>query len=494
MGKPTGFLEFERELPEKIAPSKRVKNNHEFVLNEKFGDKIQEQSARCMDCGVPFCHSGCPIGNIIPEFNDAVYQENWLQAWQILTSTNNFPEFTGRICPAPCETACVLGINQEPITICNIEKTIAEQAYLHGYAQPKTPLNRTEKKIAIIGSGPAGLAAAEQLNSAGHTVHVFERDEKVGGLLRFGIPDFKLSMEVIDRKMTLMSEAGIEFIVNAHVGVNINAHQLRQDYDAILLTCGSTIPRDLPIEGRNIKGVHFAMDFLAQNNRRANHMDLKLTQERGEIHAKDKQVVVIGGGDTGSDCVGTSNRHGAKSITQLEIMPIPPKDRPTNMPWPQYPTILRTSSSHEEGCSRHWNTLTKAFIADEQGHVKALRIIDIAWQEPQAGKPPQFEPIKGSEREIPCDLALLAMGFLHPDPKDVIAQLNINLDKQGNVATNNFQTNQRGVFAAGDMRTGQSLVVRCINEGRECARAIDQYLMGDSYLEAKTSSMMQSNI
>ncbi|HIF9429269.1 TPA: glutamate synthase subunit beta [Photobacterium damselae] len=488
MGKPTGFLEFGRELPKKVDPSVRIQDNKEFVLDNEFGDKINQQASRCMDCGVPFCHNACPIGNIIPEFNDAVYRDSWEEAWHILSSTNNFPEFTGRVCPAPCESGCVLGINQDPITICNIEKNIVERAYKEGYAKPKTPRARTGKTVAIIGSGPAGLAAAEQLNSAGHTVTVFERDEKVGGLLRFGIPDFKLGMNIIDRKIDLMAKAGIEFVVNAHVGVDINALQLRQDFDVVLLTGGSTVPRNLPIPGRELTGVHFAMEFLAQNNRRANNMDLKTT----EIHAKDKHVVVIGGGDTGSDCVGTSNRHGASSITQLEILPVPPETRPSNQPWPSYPMIMKTSTSHEEGCDRFWNILTKAFIGDDNGNVKALRIADITWDEAKEGERPSFTEVPGSERIIPCDLAFLAMGFLHPEPTGVLAQLDIALDDRGNVATTGYATNQTGIFAAGDMRTGQSLVVRCINEGRECARAIDNYLMGNSQLEAKADSLMLS--
>lgn len=398
------------------------------------------------------------------------------------------PRVLGRVCPAPCETACVLGINQDPITICNIEKTIVERAYQEGYAKPKTPRSRTGKTVAIIGSGPAGLAAAEQLNAAGHSVTVFERDEKVGGLLRFGIPDFKLGMDVIDRKINLMEQAGVKFVVNAHIGVDINAQQLRQEFDAVLLTGGSTVPRDLSIPGRDLKGVYFAMQFLAQNNRRANGMDLK----GEEIHAKGKHVVVIGGGDTGSDCVGTSNRHGAASITQVEIMPIPPQKRPVNMPWPQYPMILRTSTSHEEGCERHWNILTKEFIGNEQGEVTGLRIADIVWKDAAPGERPSFDEVVGSERVIPCDMAFLAMGFLHPEPHGVLAQLGIKLDERGNVATQDFATNQKGVFAAGDMRTGQSLVVRCINEGRECARAVDTFLMGNTHLEAKADSLMLS--
>lgn len=488
MGKATGFLEHGRELPSKIAPEVRIQDNKEFVLNDEFGSKIGTQASRCMDCGVPFCHNGCPIGNIIPEFNDAVYRDSWEEAWHILSSTNNFPEFTGRVCPAPCESSCVLGINQDPITICNIEKTIVETAYREGYAKPKTPRSRTGKSVAIIGSGPSGLAAAEQLNSAGHTVTVYERDEKIGGLLRFGIPDFKLSMSVIDRKLDMMAQAGIKFVVNAHIGVDIDARELRKQHDVVLLTGGSTVPRNLPIPGRELQGVHFAMEFLGQNNRRANNMDLKTA----EIHAAGKHVVVIGGGDTGSDCVGTSNRHGAASITQVEIMPMPPEKRPVNQPWPAYPMIMRTSTSHEEGCERHWNILTKEFIGNEDGQVTALRIADISWNEAKPGERPGFEEVPGSERIIPCDLAFLAMGFLHPEPQGVLAQLNIGLDDRGNVATQGFATNQPGVFAAGDMRTGQSLVVRCINEGRECAREIDAYLMGDSKLEAKDHSLMLS--
>lgn len=488
MGKATGFLEFGRELPAKKDPAIRILDHKEFVLHNEFNNKINEQSARCMDCGVPFCHNGCPIGNIIPEFNDAVYQKRWEDAWHILSSTNNFPEFTGRICPAPCESACVLGINQQPITICNIEKTITEKAYQKGYAKPKIPTSRTGKTVAIIGSGPAGLAAAEQLNSAGHQVTVFERDEKIGGLLRFGIPDFKLGMDIIDRKINLMMQAGIEFEVNAHVGLDINALQIHHDFDVMLLTGGSTVPRDLPIAGRELNGIHFAVEFLSQNNRRTNGLPLKTA----DIDAKGKHVVVIGGGDTGSDCVGTSLRHNAKSITQIEIMPIPAQTRPASTPWPQYPAIMRTSTSHEEGGERHWNILTKAFIGDAHGNVKAIRITEVKWHDAIQGSPASFTEIDGTERTIACDMVFLAMGFLHPEPHTLLAQLDIEVDPRGNVQTQHFQTNQKGIFAAGDMRTGQSLVVRCINEGRECARAIDTYLMGNSNLEATASSLMLS--
>jgi glutamate synthase (NADPH/NADH) small chain len=489
MGKATGFLELGRELPAKLAVEERLKDNKEFVQNDEFGKKINDQASRCMDCGVPFCHSGCPIGNIIPEFNDAVYRESWREAWDILSSTNNFPEFTGRVCPAPCETSCVLGINQDPITICNIEKTIVETAYAKGYVKPKIPTSRTGKTVAIVGSGPAGLAAAEQLNSAGHTVTVYERDEKVGGLLRFGIPDFKLGMDVIDRKIDIIEKSGVKMVVNAHIGVDFNAKELRKQFDVVLLTGGSTVPRDLPIPGRDLKGVHFAMEFLGQNNRRANNMDLKTE----EIHAKDDHVLVIGGGDTGSDCVGTSNRHGAASVTQVEIMPIPPEKRTVNMPWPSYPMILKTTSSHEEGVDRHWSILTKEFIGDEDGNVKQLVIADIEWEKAQPGQRPNFKEIEGSERIIPCTKAFLAMGFLHPEPTGVLAQLEVALDERGNVQTTDYQTSQAGVFAAGDMRTGQSLIVRCINEGREASVAIDAYLMGSSNLEAMADSLMLAN-
>jgi glutamate synthase (NADPH/NADH) small chain len=489
MGKPTGFLELGRELPGTLSVEERLKHNKEFVQEEEFGDKVSDQASRCMDCGVPFCHDGCPIGNLIPEFNDAVYRESWVEAWDLLSSTNNFPEVTGRVCPAPCESSCVLGINQDAVTICSIEKTIADKAYANGYANPKIPTSRTGKTIAIVGSGPAGLSAAEQLNGAGHTVTVYERDEKVGGLMRFGIPDFKLGMDVIDRKIEVLEAAGIKMVVNAHIGVDFNAKELYKQFDVVLITGGSTVPRDLPIPGRDLKGVHFAMEFLSQNNRRANGMEIKAE----EIHAKDDHVVVIGGGDTGSDCVGTSNRHKAASVTQVEIMPVPPEKRTVNMPWPSYPMILKTTSSHQEGADRNWSILTKKFIGDENGNVKELVIADIEWEEAAPGKRPNFNEIEGTVRSIPCTKAFLAMGFLHPEPTGILAQLNIALDERGNVQTTDFATSQKGVFAAGDMRTGQSLVVRCINEGREASRAIDAYLMGSTNLEAMADSLMMSD-
>jgi glutamate synthase (NADPH/NADH) small chain len=483
MGKPTGFLEFERELPKKREVKERIKDYNEVdaPMNEPIAVK---QASRCMDCGTPFCHNGCPLGNIIPEFNDAVYQNNWKLAYEILISTNNFPEFTGRICPAPCEASCVLGINKPPVTIEYIEKSIIEKAFEGGYAVPRKPVNRTDKKIAIVGSGPAGLAAASQLNQAGHSVIVFERADEIGGLLRYGIPDFKLDKQIVERRITLMIEEGIKFQTNANVGVNISVDQLRDEFDVILLTGGSTVPRDLPIPGRNLKGVHFAMDFLPQQNKRVSGK--KITVE--EIWATNKNVFVIGGGDTGSDCVGTSIRHGAKSVTQIEIMPKPPEGRTNSMPWPNWPMILRTSTSHEEGCERQWSILTKEFIGDENGSLKAIKIVDVAW----SGN--SFKEIADSEKEIPCELALLALGFLHPQHTGLLDQLGVDYDDRGNVKCTKYHTSVEGVFAAGDMRRGQSLVVWAISEGREAARAIDNYLMGQSSLEAKEKGILNLSV
>lgn len=487
MGKPTGFLEHTRALPSKRSVVERVNDYKEFV--DKMSDtQLNQQSARCMNCGVPFCHSGCPLGNIIPEFNDAVYRQSWEEAYEILSSTNNFPEFTGRICPAPCESACVLGINQPPVTIEEIEKHIIEIAFEKGFVQPKKPNIRTGKKIAVVGSGPAGMAVAAQLNYAGHLVTVFERDDAPGGLLRYGIPDFKLEKWVIDRRIQLMEEEGIVFKCNANVGVNISVNDLFREYHAVVLAGGSTIPRDLPVEGRNLKGVHFAMELLKQQNKA-----IRGEQERDNIiDAKGKHVIVIGGGDTGSDCVGTSNRHGAASITQFELMPKPPENRTANMPWPQYPMILKTTSSHEEGANRAWAVVTKKFIGDEAGSVKQAVIADLEWGTAVDGKPGGFVEVPGSERTIPCDLALLAMGFLHPQKEGLLTQLEIALDERGNVKASekDYQTSLPKVFTAGDMRRGQSLVVWAISEGRECARKVDEYLMGHSELEAKDRSFL----
>ncbi|OMP79768.1 MULTISPECIES: glutamate synthase subunit beta [unclassified Chitinophaga] len=486
MGKPTGFLEFTRELPGKIAPRERVQNYNEFV--ERLSDtKLNEQSARCMNCGVPFCHSGCPLGNVIPEFNDAVYHKDWKEAYEILTSTNNFPEFTGRICPAPCESACVLGINQPPVAIEEIERHIIEIAFDKGLVQAKTPRIRTGKKVAVIGSGPAGLAAAAQLNYAGHLVTVFERDDVPGGLLRYGIPDFKLEKWVIDRRVKVMEEEGITFQCNANVGVNISVNDLLREYNAIVLAGGSTIPRDLNIPGRQLKGVHYAMDFLKQQNKRVSNR----TVSGEDIMATGKNVVVIGGGDTGSDCVGTSNRHGAVSITQLELMPKPPGERTPYMPWPTYPMVLKTTSSHEEGANRHWAIGTKEFVGDSNGNLKGLKLVDLQWSLGADGRPGGFTEVPGSEREIPCELAFLAMGFLHPQHTGLLDDLGVEKDERGNVKAGEkaFQTSIPKVFAAGDMRRGQSLVVWAISEGRECARKVDEFLMGVSHLESKDASL-----
>ncbi|HLK29491.1 MAG TPA: glutamate synthase subunit beta [Puia sp.] len=488
MGKPTGFLEFTRELPGKRPVSERRNDYNEFVQLYA-PEKLNQQAARCMNCGIPFCHHGCPLGNVIPEFNDAVYRKQWLEAYEILSSTNNFPEFTGRICPAPCESSCVLGINQPAITIEEIEKHIIEIAFEKGFVKAKKPNIRTGKKIAVVGSGPAGLAAAAQLNYAGHLVTVFERDDAPGGLLRYGIPDFKLEKWIIDRRIKLMEEEGVIFKCNANVGVNIGINDLLREFHAIVLAGGSTIPRDLNIAGRNLKGVHFAMEFLKQQNKRVSNK--KVNEE--DIFATGKNVVVIGGGDTGSDCVGTSNRHKATSITQFELLPKPPETRTTHMPWPTYPMVLKTSSSHDEGCDRDWAVATKEFIGDGNGNLKALKTVRLEWKFTEDGKPAQFVEVPGSEKEIPCELALLAMGFVHPQHEGFINELEIELDSRGNVRATekDYQTNISKIFTAGDMRRGQSLVVWAISEGRECAKKVDEYLVSFSLLEARDESLIE---
>ncbi len=486
MGKPTGFLEFTRELPSKRKVEERLQDYGEFV-NRYSDEKLNEQSGRCMDCGVPFCHNGCPLGNVIPEFNDAVYRKEWKEAYEILSSTNNFPEFTGRICPAPCESACVLGINQPAITIEEIEKHIIEIAFDKGFVQPQKSIVRTGKKVAVVGSGPAGMAVAAQLNYAGHYVMVFERDDAPGGLLRYGIPDFKLEKWVIDRRVKLMEEEGVVFRCNANVGADVSINELLREFNVIVLTGGSTIPRDLNIPGRELNGVHFAMDFLKQQNKRV----VKKKVGAEDIFATNKNVVVIGGGDTGSDCVGTSNRHKATSITQFELLPKPPEDRTNFMPWPTYPMTLKVTSSHEEGADRQWAIATKEFVGDGSGNLKALKIVDLEWKITEDGRPANFVERAGSEREIPCELALLAMGFVHPQHEGLINQLEVELDERGNVKATekDYQTNIPKIFVAGDMRRGQSLVVWAISEGRECARKVDEFLMGASVLEAKDSSL-----
>ncbi len=487
MGKPTGFIEFTRELPSKRAPAERVNDYKEFV--DRFPQqKLNQQSARCMNCGVPFCHSGCPLGNIIPEFNDAVYRNNWEEAYEILSATNNFPEFTGRICPAPCESACVLGINQPPVAIEEIEKHIIEIAFDKGFVKPRKPNLRTGKKIAIVGSGPAGLAVAAQLNYAGHTVTVYERDDAPGGLLRYGIPDFKLEKWVVERRVALLESEGVQFKCNSEVGKNISINDLLRESHAIVLAGGSTIPRNLSIPGREINGVYFAMEFLKQQNQRVG----KKIVSGEDILATGKNIVVIGGGDTGSDCVGTSNRQGAASVTQFELMPKPPETRTPFMPWPSYPMVLKTTSSHEEGAQRHWAIATKEFISDTNGNLKALKIVDLEWKTSSGGGQASFSEKPGTEREIPCELALLAMGFVHPQREGLLTQLDVGLDERGNVKADeqSFQTNIQKIFTAGDMRRGQSLVVWAISEGRECARKVDEYLMGGSVLESKDKSYL----
>lgn len=484
MGQVDGFMKFDREMPKSRDPKERLKDYKE-VYNPLDKEKVKQQAARCMDCGVPFCHNGCPLGNNIPDFNDAVYHGKWEEAIKILSSTNNFPEFTGRICPAPCEASCVLSINNKPVTIEYIEKTIAEQAYEKGYIKPNPPKVRTGKRIAVVGSGPAGLAAAAQLNKAGHWVTVFERSDRIGGLLRYGIPDFKLEKHVIDRRIRLMEQEGIVFRTNAHVGVNISAKHLQDEFDAVVMCGGASAPRDLPIPGRQLKGVHFAMDFLPQQNKR-------VAGDRifsGEIMATDKNVLVIGGGDTGSDCVGTSNRHGARTVTQIELLAKPPLSRNDNNPWPLWPMVLMTSSSHEEGVERQWAILTKEFLGDNSGRLTGLRIVEIKWGINAQGKM-GFEEIAGTDRVVPCELALLAIGFVGAEKHGLVDELKLELDERGNIRTENYMSNVEGVFAAGDVRRGQSLVVWAISEGREAARAVDTWLMGSSSLEAKDESFV----
>jgi glutamate synthase (NADPH/NADH) small chain len=478
MGKITGFKEYDRELPQKEPVAYRIQNFQEF--NKGYTDsQLNTQAARCMDCGIPFCHSGCPLGNVIPEFNDAVYDGKWEDAYNILTSTNNFPEFTGRICPAPCESACVLGIHSSPITIEEIEKHIIEIAFNKGYVKPNKSYIKTDKRIAIVGSGPAGLAAAAQLNKAGHEVVVFERDDQLGGLLRYGIPDFKLDKKIIDRRIAIMQESGIKFNVNAEVGKNTSTHELLA-FDAVILATGSTVPWYLDIPGKDLKGVHYAMDFLKQQNKKVSGIDY--TDE--PIIAQGKHVVIIGDGDTGSDCIGTSNRQLAQSITQIARKPIPAKQRLKNNPWPLDQVTFSTSSSQEEGCERLWATETKAFLSDEHGNVKAVQIIEVEYQVDDYGKRTQLG--QSEPKEIPADLVLLAVGYQHTE-QQLPQQLGVKVDARGNIVATekDYQTSVDHIFTAGDCRKGQSLVVWAISEGRECARKVDEFLMGQSELESK---------
>ncbi len=472
MGKDTGFKEYAREVFSRRPVSERINDYFEVYLPFP-EENLKLQGARCMDCGVPFCHNGCPLNNIIPDWNDLVYRDRWREAIRVLHATNNFPEFTGRICPAPCEAACVLGINEPPVTIKNIERTIIDHAWREGWIKPEPPAERTGKRVAVIGSGPAGLAASQQLNRAGHHVTLFEKNDRLGGLMRYGIPDFKMEKHHLDRRVDQMRQEGVEFRVNSHVGGNVSVEDLQSQYDAILLAGGAEASRDLPVPGRELKGIHFAMEFLPQQNKR-NAGD-KL-DARFDILATGKRVVIIGGGDTGADCLGTTHRHKAKSVMQFEIMPKPPDERAASTPWPLWPLMLRNESSHEEGGERVFSMATEKFTGDDKGNVQQLHTI-------QVGPAPKFEKIPGSERVIEADLVLLAMGFMGPVTNGMIQQLGVNLDARGNVATGaDYMSSVPGVFAAGDMRRGQSLVVWAIAEGRKAARAVDQWLMGSSNL------------
>jgi len=466
VGKVTGFKEFSRETPTRRPVPERVKDYFEVYVPYP-DEKVRTQGARCMDCGIPFCHTGCPVNNIIPDWNDLVYRNEWKEAIRVLHSTNNFPEFTGRICPAPCEAACVLGINEPPVTIKLIEKTIVDHAWKEGWIKPEPPKTRTGKRVAVVGSGPAGLAAAQQLNRAGHHVELFEKADRIGGLLRYGIPDFKMEKQVLDRRLEQMASEGVTFRTSAHVGENIPAADLREQFDAVLLCGGAEHPRDLNVPGRELKGIHFAMDFLPQQNKKVAGDSVP-----DQILATGKRVVIIGGGDTGADCLGTCHRQGAKSVLQFEIMPMPPAERSPSTPWPLWPLQLRTESAHEEGGTRDWAANTARFTGDAAGNVKQLHAVRV-------GPPPKFEAVPGSEFTIDADLVLLAMGFTGPVKKGMLEQFGVHLDARGNVATNGaYMSSVPGIFAAGDMRRGQSLVVWAISEGRSAAKAVDDYLRG----------------
>lgn len=466
MGKPTGFMEHKRETPQRRPAAERV--NDWFEIYQDFPvEKLQTQGARCMDCGVPFCHNGCPVNNLIPDWNDLVYRDRWKEALVRLHSTNNFPEFTGRICPAPCETACVLGINEPAVTIKEIEKNIIERGFREGWVRPQRPEYETCKKVAVVGSGPSGLAAAQQLRRAGHQVVVYEKADRIGGLLRYGIPNFKLEKRLLDRRLEQMEAEGVRFVTGAHVGAGVTVEELQSSYDAILLAGGAEQPRDLPIPGRELKGIHFAMEFLPQQNRRCEGDEVDPSVE---ILATGKHVVIIGGGDTGADCLGTSHRQKAKSVSQFELFPMPPEQRAPQTPWPLWPLQLRTESSHEEGGVREWSISTTKFTGDENGDVKQLHAVRV-------GPAPRFEPVAGSEMVIDADLVLLAMGFVGPVRNGMLDRLGVTLDSRGNVATDEqYMTSIPGVFAAGDMRRGQSLVVWAISEGRKAAAGVDRFL------------------
>lgn len=480
MGKITGFKEYERKTEPYKPVHERVEHYREFTVPLPEAE-FRKQGARCMDCGIPFCHSGCPLGNLIPDFNDAVYHGDWKKASSILHATNNFPEFTGRLCPAPCEEACVLGINADPVSIENIEKEIAETAFREGWIKAAPPESRSGKLVAVVGSGPAGLAAAQQLNRAGHKVTVYERDEKPGGLLRYGIPDFKMEKSVIDRRLQIMEEEGIIFQCNTHIGKDIPAEKLREDFHAVVLCGGATVRRGLPVEGADLDGVVQAMDFLAQNNRRVDGKK----NFAPEYTATGKRVIVIGGGDTGSDCIGTSIRQKAKQVINFEILDKPTPGRPEGQPWPFWPMRLRTSSSHKEGAERIFSIATKRFIGDGKGKLRALQTIEVEWVKDEHGRN-QLKEVPGTEKEWPCELALLALGFTGSE-KTLADQLGLDTDHRTNIKASvaDYRTNVPGVFTAGDQRRGQSLIVWAISEGRQAAHHVDKYLMGNSDLPLK---------
>jgi glutamate synthase (NADPH/NADH) small chain len=463
-------MEYTRELPARRPVAERVSDFRE-VYQDFPEQKLRLQGARCMDCGVPFCQTGCPLNNVIPDWNDLVYRDRWREAVRALHATNNFPEFTGRICPAPCEAACVLGINSPPVTIKNIEQAIIEHAFREGWIHPELPSHRTGKRVAVVGSGPSGLAAAQQLNRAGHWVTVFEKADRIGGLLRYGIPDFKLEKRVLERRLEQMTREGVIFKTRKHIGQDVPVEELGGEFDAILLAGGAESPRDLKVPGRELAGIHFAMEYLLQQNR---HVAGEAVA--GQILATGRQVVIIGGGDTGADCLGTAHRQKPQSVHQFEIMPMPPPERSASTPWPLWPLQLRTESAHEEGGTREWAVATTRFSGDENGRVKQLHAIRV-------GPPPKFEPIPGTDFTIEADLVLIAMGFLGPVKNGMLESLGMQLDARGNVECDaNHMTSVPGVFAAGDIRRGQSLVVWAISEGRKAARGIDKYLMGDTLL------------
>ena len=476
MADPTGFLKHTREEVPRRPVQERIRDWQEIELRVEPA-WLKKQASRCMDCGVPFCHSGCPLGNLIPDWNDLAYRGRWREALHRLHATNNFPEFTGRLCPAPCETSCVLGINQPAVSIKQIEHFIIDYGFERGWVSPEPPERRTGFSVGVVGSGPAGLAAAQQLNRAGHKVTVYERADRIGGLLRYGIPDFKLEKWVLDRRLHLMEQEGVEFRTSVDVGRDVRAEQLRAWHDAVVLAGGSTVPRDLPVPGRDLDGVHFAMEYLTQQNR-LNAGD-RMAGRR--ITAEGKRVVILGGGDTGADCLGTAHRQGAASVRQFELLPKPPAERTPSMPWPTWPFILRTSSAHEEGGERAWSVNTTEFLG-ENGRVTGLRTVRVEFGEPGPdGRRPMVN-VPGSEEIVPADLVLLALGFVRPQHEGLLDALGVEYDARGNVATRDHATSVPGVFAAGDMRRGQSLIVWAITEGRECARAVDAFLVGKSRL------------